>query len=568
MRTAKSFSAGFSQQAISLGGLFSFLWRTVRKYSSLILLSIAASVALSFIGPLAFKQLIDVAVPVSDFNLVIAVAATLFFLNVTEGLLVFVRAQSVLVARSLLTRSAQESLWWRVLHLPCPFFRNRASGELVHQSMMISTIGNGIGTHIVQAGTAGLVAISSGLLATWLSPKLMLFAAPLAAIEAIVLSILIARIRKRTLRLETFRAKVTGQVTCQLNGIIKIQSTGSESNSVRETSALNDVSIREDERIQLLEDIRGVLSIALPAASTLVIFMLGFAAVTQGDSSLGLGTFIAFIGVYRTFASGISGVSNLAAEIVGAREQLRLVEPFLNAVPVNYRNRTAPGRPTGEVCFRDVSFSYNRSSSNGVRDISFECYPGEFMGIVGESGSGKSTIVRLIFGLETDYSGQILIDNLDIQNLDMHRTRKECGFVSQASKLFNGTIRENICIGREVANKEIFSILELVELRDLVEQLPLGLDTPVSQGGGNFSGGQAQRLMIARAILHSPKLLVFDESLNGLDRGQQIRILDRVKQQLGGTLIVVSHRLDIFNNADRLYRVNNGRMDCLRAPGT
>ena len=273
-------------QPISLGRLFSFLWQTIGKYSKLILLSIVASVGLSYIAPLAFKQLIDVAVPVSDFNLVIAVAAALFFLNVTEGLLVFVRSQSVLVARSLMTRSAQESLWWRVIHLPCPFFRNRPSGELVHQSMMISTIGNGIGTNIVQAGTAGLVAISSGLLATWLSPKLMLFAVPLAIVEALVLSVLIARIRKRTLRLETYRAKVTGQVTNQLNGIIKIQSTGSETHSARQTSALNEIAIREDERIQLLEDIRGILSIALPAASTLVIFMVGFAAVTQGDSSL------------------------------------------------------------------------------------------------------------------------------------------------------------------------------------------------------------------------------------------------------------------------------------------
>ena len=563
---SESFQGKFSQQPILLGELFKYLLHGIRKHSKLLLMTIVASIGLSFIAPLAFKQLIDIAVPVADADLVIAVTAALVFVNVSEALLGFLQAQTLLIARSLLTQSAQESLWWRVIHLPFSFFRNRSSGELVHQSMMFAAISKGIGTHIVQAGMAGMIALFSGLFALWLSPKLMLYAAPLAVIEAVVVAVLIARIRRRTLRLETYRAKLSGQVTCQLNGIIKIQSAGAEKSASQQSHELNEVTIREDAKIQFLEDVRGSLAILLPAISMLIIFMIGFSGVTQANSVLGLGTFVAFIGVYRTLTSGISGIANLAAELVGAREQLRLVRPFLNAVPIDSRKQTDVGRLSGAVRFQDVYFSYNRDSANGVRNVNFECRPGEFLGLVGDSGSGKSTIIRLIFGLEADYTGQILLDGLDIRNLNMQRARKEIGFVLQTSKLFDGTIRDNICIGRRAATDQVLKALERVELRETVEGLPLGLETPVSQGGGNFSGGQAQRLLIARAILDSPRMLVFDESLNGLDRGQQIRILDRVNHELGCTLIVVSHRRDIFNNADRLYRVTDNGLDCLRAP--
>ena len=191
--------------------------------------------------------------------------------------------------------------------------------------------------------------------------------------------------------------------------------------------------------------------------------------------------------------------------------------------------------------------------------ISLEVKPGEFVAIVGPSGGGKSTLFRLLLGFEQPQRGNIFYDGKNLAELDLEAVRQQLGVVLQNGRVVVGSIYENISCSGLVGAEMAWEAARKAALADDIEQMPMGMNTMVSEGGNNLSVGQRQRLLIARALIRQPKIILFDEATSALDNQTQA-LVTRSLEQLNITRIVIAHRLSTIRNADRIYVISQGRM--------
>jgi ABC-type transport system involved in Fe-S cluster assembly fused permease/ATPase subunit len=215
----------------------------------------------------------------------------------------------------------------------------------------------------------------------------------------------------------------------------------------------------------------------------------------------------------------------------------------------------------GKITFNQVQFSY-RPDRIILHDISFDILPGQKVAVVGESGSGKSTLVKLLFRFYDSSNGSISIDGQDISKVNQHSLRKAIGIVPQDTVLFNDTIFENVRYGRPNAtDAEVQQSIDLAHLRGFIESLPNGEQTSVGERGLKLSGGEKQRVAIARTILKRPPIMVFDEATSSLDSRSEQAILTALKEiSQGHTSLVIAHRLSTIIDADKIVVMGNGRI--------
>jgi len=219
----------------------------------------------------------------------------------------------------------------------------------------------------------------------------------------------------------------------------------------------------------------------------------------------------------------------------------------------------------GSVEFRDVGFRYVRTGTGEevLRNISFTAKPGETIAIVGGTGSGKSSLVNLIPRFYDATEGQVLVDGVDVRDYRISDLRDAIGMVLQNNVLFSGTIRENIQWGKtDATDEEIINALKNAQAWDFVSEMPDGLDTYIQQGGTNVSGGQKQRLCIARAMLKHPAILILDDSTSAVDSDTEGRIRESFSRELRDTTVfIIAQRISSVVNADRIIVLDNGTME-------
>jgi len=216
----------------------------------------------------------------------------------------------------------------------------------------------------------------------------------------------------------------------------------------------------------------------------------------------------------------------------------------------------------GELEMRDVGFAYPGAEHPVLSGISFTARAGETTAIIGSTGSGKTTLVNLMPRLFDVTSGAVLMDGVDVRNLDPDLLWGHIGLVPQKPYLFSGTVRSNLLYGNpDATEEELWDALEIAQARDFVERMEEGLDAPISQGGTNVSGGQRQRLAIARALVKRPELYIFDDSFSSLDTGTDARLRQALKRNIAGaTMVVIAQRVSSIVDADQILVLDDGRI--------
>jgi ATP-binding cassette subfamily B protein len=216
----------------------------------------------------------------------------------------------------------------------------------------------------------------------------------------------------------------------------------------------------------------------------------------------------------------------------------------------------------GELTFAGVEFSYPGASHAVLSDISFTAEPGQMTAIIGSTGAGKTTLLGLIPRLFDPTSGKVLIDGVDVRDIDPDTLWAKIGLVPQQSYLFSGTISSNLRFGKpDASEEEMWSALEIAQARDFVAELPDGLESMVAQGGTNFSGGQRQRLAIARAVIRQPEIYVFDDSFSALDLATDARLRRALKPITArATVVIVAQRVSTIADADQIVVIEGGEI--------
>lgn len=283
---------------------------------------------------------------------------------------------------------------------------------------------------------------------------------------------------------------------------------------------------------------------------------VNFGGMTQGEV-------IAFVNYMMQTLLALIVVANLVVTFTKASASAARVNEVLETFPsVRETNHVPVARVGGapKIEFRNVSFSYDGTDKYAIQDLNVTIMPGETVGIIGGTGSGKSTMVNLIPRFYDVTAGKILIDGIDVQNYSFSELRSEIGMVPQEATLFSGTIESNLRWGKEdAAPDEIEKALKIAQAYDFVSVLPKGLESPVNQGGKNFSGGQKQRLTIARALVAGPEILILDDSSSALDFATDAALRKSIQNETAGiTLLMVSQRASTIRRADKIIVLDDG----------
>jgi ABC-type bacteriocin/lantibiotic exporter with double-glycine peptidase domain len=239
---------------------------------------------------------------------------------------------------------------------------------------------------------------------------------------------------------------------------------------------------------------------------------------------------------------------------------MEMVKPILETVPEVSEGKQMVTRLSGAIEMNNVSFRYSENMPPVLDDLSLKIRPGQYVAIVGRTGCGKSTLMRLLTGFETPQKGAIYYDGKDLNTLDLKSLRKQIGVVMQNGKLFQGDIYSNIVISApQLTLDDAWNAAEMAGIADDIRQMPMGMFTLISEGSGGISGGQRQRLMIARAIAPNPKILMFDEATSALDNISQKVVSDSL-ERLKCTRIVIAHRLSTIRQCDRIIVLDQGKI--------
>ncbi len=355
--------------------------------------------------------------------------------------------------------------------------------------------------------------------------------------------------------------RINGILRENLSGLRVIRAFVNERFEEKRFEEVNDAYAKSSKKLFRL------MSVAQPAFFFLfnivmvLIIWSGSVQISTGD--LRVGDLIAFIEYifhalfsFMLFAT-VFMMYPRAAVSAGRIQDVFDAQPLIKDNP----NGITTTATKGELVFDHVTFAYPGPSQTPViRDISFTANPGETVAFIGSTGSGKSTLIQLIPRFYDVSQGHVLIDGSDVREYQLAALRQKIGYIPQKAVLFTGTIADNLRYGKEDATKEqMLRALDIAQATDFVLSLPNGLDTVVSEGGSNFSGGQKQRLAIARAIIRQPEIFIFDDSFSALDYATDARLRERLRAETTeSTRLIVAQRVGTIMDADKIIVLNEG----------
>jgi len=450
--------------------------------------------------------------------------------------------------------SVEAAIMMRLLSLPASFFRKYSSGELSSRMRSVNNLCNVILGSGISVGLTSLFSLMHikqfFTFAPVLSIPALLIVLTTIAVSSIS-SILQVKITQQMMQNE---AKESGMTFSMINGIAKIKLAGAEKRFFARWAKTYAKSAELKYNPPMFLKINSVLISAISLGGTIVLYYLA------ASSGVEPAKYMAFNASYAIVMAAFSDLARVALTVAQVKPILNMAEPILKATPEIAENKEIPTRISGGIELNNVSFRYTDTSPWIVDDMDLKIKPGEYVALVGRTGCGKSTLIRLLLGFEKPQKGAIYYDGKDMNSLDLRALRKKIGVVTQDGHLFQGDIYSNIVISNpQLQLEDAWEAAEIASIADDIRAMPMGMHTLISEGGGGISGGQKQRLMIARAVATKPKLLLLDEATSALDNITQKHVADAL-DKLKCTRIVIAHRLSTIQHCDRILVLDHGKI--------
>ncbi|MFF0294332.1 ATP-binding cassette domain-containing protein [Kitasatospora sp. NPDC004614] len=478
---------------------------------------------------------------------------------VASWLLTLVRNTAAVRLTSRVQNALEPAVWDRLLAQDARFFRDFTTGDLVHRANAVAQARQVLSEGLVGAVLGAVFAVTGLtvlLLVDWRLGGLLLL-----AVLAVTAGLLLLGRHRQEHEAQVFAAhgQLQGVLYRLLLGIDKIQTAGREIQAFARWAAPFAGQKRADAAAMRFDAVAGALTTALQPL--LLAVLLAGATFGPGATAGHLMASGVAIGQVALALGQVTHAATSAYGIAPVLERLRpiLAEPAGAAADRSGR-LADPGRLKGQLALDDVTFRYPGHAAPALDGVSLRAEPGEFVAVVGPSGAGKSTLIRLLLGFEQPESGAVRYDGRELATLDARLVRQQLGSVLQHGRMLRGSLLDNLAgADPDIDQDRIWQAAELAGIAEELRALPMGLGTRVGEDAQGFSGGQVQRLLLARALVRDPAVLLLDEATSALDNTTQQRVADAVAG-LDRTRLVIAHRLSTIRTADRIYVLDGGRV--------
>ncbi len=545
----------FPMKSMGLSQLYSYVARLFSPSDTVFVASLALAAAL--LGLLTPKLTNMMVGSVAESGSVAVLLSVTVFMTCVMVSGHFISSAQEIASKKIGTKiklGMESTVMMRILSLPAAFFRDYGSGELAGMVHLTETLGEMLVSVLF---TSGLTAVCSLVYI----PQIFIYAPALVLPAFLVILIMtvfsaisaIVQMREKKKHLE-HELKEMGISYALISGIQKVKISGAEKRAFMLWSEKYAQRAEIEFRPAFIVRYNTTIITAILLVGSVVIYYLAL------KSGISIAEYYAFNSAYGMLIGAftvLSGAMLIAADI---RSSMDLLSPILSAAPEVSEGQYSITRLSGGVELNNVTFRYGSDMPLVLDNLSLKIKSGEYVALVGSTGCGKSTLMRIMLGMEKPQKGAVYYDGKDLSSIDPKSLRGRIGVVMQNGKLFQGDIYSNIAISAPgLTLDDAWEAAELAGIAEDIRLMPMGMNTMISEGQGGISGGQKQRLMIARAIAAKPKILMFDEATSALDNLTQKNISEAL-DGLKCTRIVIAHRLSTIRHCDRIIYLENGKI--------
>jgi NHLM bacteriocin system ABC transporter ATP-binding protein len=541
---------------LSFADMLGFGWRGAVGDS---LIMLAATLTAGLLGaalPAAIAYVFQTIIPSAEPRLLSQLVMAILMLTFLASLLQLTSDLASLRIEGRLGNGLQSAFFDRLLRLPVSFFDTLASGDLSNRMATVDMVRRSFARVITQLTTSLFYTLGAFATMMYYMPKAAWIAGSLLLVLWAAAGYLGWRQVRSLYEGEQMEGNIVSLAVQLIQGIPKLRLAGAEDRAFglwgRAFAEMRARLVRSQSVQAHFAVVLAVVEVALTAT---VFAVLGY---SDGDKPT-TGEFLALVAALATFSgSGLSLGQAIVAAIT-LKPFAERARPLMRAEPERGSSGGTPHDIRGGVEVVQLSFRYGDTGAWALRNVSFAAKPGEFIAVVGESGSGKSTLMRLLMAFEKPVSGGVFFDGRDLAGLDAMALRRQIGVVLQNARTMPGTLFENISIAHDCSLDDAWQAVRMAGLEEDIRAMPMGMHTVLSEGNAALSGGQVQRLLLARAIAGKPRMLLLDEATSALDNRTQAAVTAAL-DGLSATRIVIAHRLSTVRNADRILVMHEGQI--------
>ena len=521
---------------------------------ALVALATLAVSAIGLLSPKLNNLLMGTVIESGSLRLLVGIAIFMICVSVSSMLLGGIKTLIVGRVNTKLELSVQAATMMRIMSLPAAFFKQYSAGELTSRAQYVQTLCSMLVSTVLNTGLTSLFSLMYISQIFVYAPALVIPALCIIAVT-ILFSLFTTFYQmgysKKQMELG---AKEGGMSYALITGVQKIKLSGAEKRAFARWAQLYAKQVEMSYNPPLFLRINGVFSSMISLTGVLIMYYMSV------KSGVSVAEYYAFNTAYGMVSGAFMSLAGIATTLAQFKPTIEMAKPILEAEPEVSEGKQVIQRLSGGIELNNISFRYNENMPLVLDDLSLKIRPGQYVAIVGATGCGKSTLMRILLGFEKPQKGAVYYDGRDLNTIDLKSLRRKIGVVMQNGKLFQGDIFSNITISApHLTMNEAWEAAEMAGIAADIRAMPMGMHTIIAEGSGGISGGQRQRLMIARAIAPKPRILMFDEATSALDNLTQKTVSESL-DKLKCTRIVIAHRLSTIRQCDRIIYLEKGKI--------
>ncbi|MBQ7956751.1 MAG: ABC transporter ATP-binding protein [Clostridia bacterium] len=549
------------------GKILSKLMKYLLPEKGKLIICIVLSVIVTFLSlvpPRVTQMMVDEILPKNDAKGLVIIILALLGVYIVQYFLGFIRSYYLRIAGDKIIIDLKKDIYAKAQYLPLSYYDKTSTGSVINRVNSDSVILQNFIMRISQEGiTQGFLLIGIAvimLVMNWKLTLLSLLPVPLVVLGGRLFG---KKIGPMYRRLWIRSSHISTLLADTIPGVRVIKSFTNEDSIISKFKAYCDDWLKEDKRASMISSVfPNVMTFLITCGSVIIWYVGGRWIIDPENNSITIGMLVSFISYTSMFYGPVGFFANISDSYQSALASAEKIFDIIDAEPEHdFAKGTELERMDGKIEFRNVNFAFDRSKKV-VDNVSFTLNPGDIVGIVGTTGSGKSTLINLLMRFYDDYEGEILVDDVNIKDIDMKYYRDQIGYVQQEPLMFKDTVFNNIAYGTPNAHVEqVIYAADVANAHGFISRLPDSYDTYLGERGIGLSGGEKQRLSIARAVMKNPSILIFDEATAAVDSETEELIQQAIERLIRGrTTLMIAHRLSTLRKANRILVVDKGRI--------